>query len=1154
MKVAPFCAVKNAIMGNRWNSKIRKETILYDGTPTDFTIIENFSILDLDEEYISHHSGLHPRQFNFVRSCQVQEAAVNAIVFIIASSFDEIYRVFMSFAEAENNLFLTCDCEIDEDLICTHQAMSMYNFLGRTILHPFFYPEKRRIAFKTSAVKYGLNEIENLDEFFDLEFHLGQVKVKSKKKELLRLDDKGKSDLNRFLLPKKNVFDEKEIIQLQKESLRGIVFSENVYRHEMNVQIFDAKLTGTGKPKNPLDMVDPNLEMQATDASEELKFFSAVAFFKGVYQRDDDITSQLKALKGVLKNPQKLPYYLVGADGSNSISAKTIQRRHIHFDSRAYVSLEIKQKGEFYEIIPFLNHNDRKLEFKSLKLKLQFFFDIEGELYALEGENKYKLFSFFKEYNHRLLISVSQYEEFHKEYLAPLEEDVQIDYAFKKKASKKQIAKFIKSAGSKKTIYLSESENYILITPAIRYGKMEVPVLSQKQLSGLDEVGEWYSIPRDKKMEDKFLGMLIRQHEEFEEQLGGFDHFYLHKKKFYNEGWFADAFSVWADEEVEVMGFRELKKNNWNPAKISVTINVSSGLDWFDTSIKLNFADEQVTLQQVQKAIRNQSNYVVLGDGSHGLLPEEWIAKFSAYFRSGDVVEDKIRIAKVNYSIINELFEEEMIDNQVFTEIENLKEQIKNFKNIKKVKVPKALNAALRDYQKDGLNWLHFLDEFNFGGCLADDMGLGKTIQIIAFIVSLKEKGKDRTHLVIVPTSLLFNWTREIEKFAPTLRILTNYGQTRAKNTNDFPHYDIVLTTYGTLLSDVHKLKKFPFDYIFLDESQAIKNPQSMRYKASRLLQSRNRVVLTGTPIENNTFDLFAQFSFAVPGIFGSVKHFRDEYSTPIDKFKDFGRAKELQEKINPFLLRRTKKQVAKELPEKTEMVLYCEMGEEQRAVYDSQRTEIRDSLLSRDRKEFDINKSMLLLAGLTKLRQICDTPKILPDDLDYGAESAKMTVLLEEIRNKHKHHKILVFSQFVTMLDLIRIELDKEEISHEYLTGKSKKRQEIVHRFQNDEEVRVFLISLKAGGTGLNLTEADYVYIVDPWWNPAVENQAIDRSYRIGQKKNVVAVRLICPDTIEDKIMTLQESKRELAEDLVRTDASVLKSLSKSDLVSLFE
>jgi SNF2 family DNA or RNA helicase len=356
------------------------------------------------------------------------------------------------------------------------------------------------------------------------------------------------------------------------------------------------------------------------------------------------------------------------------------------------------------------------------------------------------------------------------------------------------------------------------------------------------------------------------------------------------------------------------------------------------------------------------------------------------------------------------------------------------------------------------------------------------------------------------------------------------------------------------LLSDVHKLKKFPFDYIFLDESQAIKNPQSMRYKASRLLQSRNRVVLTGTPIENNTFDLFAQFSFAVPGIFGSVKHFRDEYSTPIDKFKDFGRAKELQEKINPFLLRRTKKQVAKELPEKTEMVLYCEMGEEQRAVYDSQRTEIRDSLLSRDRKEFDINKSMLLLAGLTKLRQICDSPKILPDDLDYGAESAKMTVLLEEIRNKHKHHKILVFSQFVTMLDLIRIELDKEEISHEYLTGKSKKREEIVHRFQNDEEVRVFLISLKAGGTGLNLTEADYVYIVDPWWNPAVENQAIDRSYRIGQKKNVVAVRLICPDTIEDKIMTLQESKRELAEDLVRTDASVLKSLSKSDLVSLFE
>lgn len=1140
-------------MGNRWNSKVRKDTILTAGVPTDFTIIENFSILDLDEDYIAAHSGLHPRQFQFVRTCQVKDAVINAITFLVSSHFEDTYGVFISFSEEENSLFLTCDCQVEEELICTHQAQALSTFLQRPILHPFFYPEKRKVALKTSADKFGLTGIDNLDEYFDLEFHLGQVRVKTKKKELLRLDDKGKMNLDRFLSPKKEIFDEKLIDKNAAQLIQGVLFSENPYRHELNVHLFEAKHTKEGRPKNPITLLDSAMQLLDTEESNELKFYSSIGFFKGVYHRENDVPQQLKALKEVVKNPLKLPFYIFEGEATNSVNARNLQKKEILFDSRAYISMEVTQKGEFYEVLPFLNLNDRKLEFQYLKTHFQFFVENEGTLYVLNGENKYKLFAFFKDYNHRLLIPMTQYEDFHQSYLAPLEDEVQISYAFKKKATKKQIAKFKKDAPPRKTIYLSESDNYILITPAIRYGKMEIPVLSQKQLSGIDDVGEWYSIPRDKKMEDRFIGMLIQQNEEFEEQFSSFDHFYLHKRKFYDE-WFAEAFFNWQNEKIAVLGFKELKNHNWNSAKMSVQVSVSSGLDWFDTSIKMKFGQEDVSLQQVQKAIRNKSNYIVLGDGTHGILPEEWIAKFSAYFRSGDVVAGKVRIAKVNYSVIHDLFEDEMIEEETMTEIAHLKKKIGSFKKVKKVTVPKALNATLRDYQKEGLNWLHFLDEFNFGGCLADDMGLGKTIQIIAFILSLKEKKKGGTHLVVVPTSLLFNWTNEIQKFAPTIRILTNYGQSRSKNTDDFLKYDIVLTTYGTLLSDIGKLKKVDFEYLFLDESQAIKNPDSMRYKAARLLNARNRVVLTGTPIENNTFDLYAQFSFAVPGIFGSVKRFRDEYSIPIDKFKDFGRARELQEKINPFLLRRTKKQVATELPDKTEMVLYCEMGEEQRKIYDAQRSEIRESLLSRDRTEFDINKSMLMLAGLTKLRQICDSPKILPDDVDFGDESSKMKVLLEEIRNKHKYHKILVFSQFVTMLDLIRTELKKEEIEHEYLTGKSKNREEIVERFQNEEDVRVFLISLKAGGTGLNLTEADYVYIVDPWWNPAVENQAIDRSYRIGQKKNVVAVRLICPETIEDKIMTLQESKKELAEDLVRTDRSVLKSLSKADLVSLFD
>ncbi len=1139
-------------MGNRWNSKIKKDTILNEGVPTDFTIIENFSIHDLDEEYIAHHSGLHPRQFQFVRSCHVKDAMVNAITFLVSSHFEETYGVFISFAEEENNLFLTCDCEIDEDLICLHQAQALSSFLQKPNLHPFFYEDKRKTVFQANAEKYGLIGLSNLDEYFYLEYKMGQVKVLTKKKELLRFDETGKSKMDHLLKPKKAVFDEKKIEKKAEPKMQGVLFSENPYRHELNVQLFEANLTTDGRLKNPISIIDPALSILETDDKEELKFYSSIGFFKGVYHRENDVSQQLKALKEVVKNPLKLSFYIYEGDGSHSIHAKNLSKKELVYDSRAFISMEVNQKGEFYEVLPFLGLNDRKLEFRYLRTHFQFFVEHENKLFVLNGENKYKLFAFFKEYNHRLLIPQTQYDEFHLNYLAPLEDEVQMNYSFKKKASKKQIAKFQKEAQPQKTIYLSESDNYILITPTIRYGKMEIPVLSQKQLSGIDDVGEWFEIPRDKSMEDRFIGMLIRQNEEFEQQLGGFDHFYMHKRNFY-DGWFADAFTNWNTEGIEVLGFKELKNNNWNPSKISVKVAVSSGLDWFDTSIKTKFGQQEVTLQQVQKAIRNKSNYVKLGDGTHGLLPEEWIAKFSAYFRSGDLVEDKIRIAKINYSQISELFEDEFIAEETLAEIEHFKKKISAFKKVKKVDAPKSLVGSLRDYQREGLNWLHFLDEFNFGGCLADDMGLGKTIQIISFILSLKEKNKMGTHLVVMPTSLLFNWTREIEKFAPSLRVKINYGHTRSKDIADYSKFDIILTTYGTLLSDVTKLKKFAFEYIFLDESQAIKNPDSMRYKAARLLQARNRVVLTGTPIENNTFDLYAQFSFALPGIFGSVTRFRDEYSIPIDKFKDYGRAKELQEKINPFLLRRTKKQVAKELPEKTEMVLYCEMGEEQRKIYDAQRSEIRESLLSRDKIEFDINKSMLMLAGLTKLRQICNSPKILPDDIDFGDQSSKMTVLMEEIRNKHKYHKILVFSQFVTMLDLIREELKKEEIEHAYLTGKSRNREEIVENFQNEEEIRVFLISLKAGGTGLNLTEADYVYIVDPWWNPAVENQAIDRIYRIGQKKNVVAVRLICPDTIEDKIMQLQATKKELAEDLVRTDANVLKSLSKEDLLGLF-
>lgn len=451
-------------------------------------------------------------------------------------------------------------------------------------------------------------------------------------------------------------------------------------------------------------------------------------------------------------------------------------------------------------------------------------------------------------------------------------------------------------------------------------------------------------------------------------------------------------------------------------------------------------------------------------------------------------------------------------------------------------------------------NGFAFFDEFKWGGILADDMGLGKTLQVITFIKHLVSKTK-QTNLIVVPTSLLFNWENEIKKFAPTLKVHFYYGSKRIKSTDDFKKYDIVFTSYGYVLSDIEVLKSYQFNYVILDESQAIKNSASKRYKAVRLLQANNRIAITGTPIENNTFDLFAQMSFLNPGFFGAAKNFKNNFAKAIDTDRNEKSAAELQRLIKPFVLRRTKKQVATELPDKTEEVLYCEMDKSQQKVYDAFRNEYRQRLIEKIEEEGVSKARFAVLEGLTKLRQICDTPEILPGDEKYTGKSVKTDLLIRHIKEKTANHKILIFSQFVKMLRVIEKRIQQEGISYEYLDGQSTsaQRQISVEHFQEDESCRVFLISLKAGGTGLNLMAADYVYIVDPWWNPAVENQAIDRCYRIGQDKKVIAYRMICKNTVEERIMELQKKKKAIAGDIVATDESVLKKLTKDDLIGLF-
>ncbi|HET7897871.1 MAG TPA: SNF2-related protein, partial [Flavisolibacter sp.] len=746
---------------------------------------------------------------------------------------------------------------------------------------------------------------------------------------------------------------------------------------------------------------------------------------------------------------------------------------------------------------------------------------------------------------HTLQVHELQFNTFQEEVLSKLEEQVEVIHTYIEAATTQQLAEAGLRGATERIIYLSDLNQYVIINPVMRYGSVEVPVRSKKAVYLPDPRGRLMAMQRDERAEDSFLGFLLQQHPLFYEQLeDSLTYFYLHRDRFLDEDWFLETFTRWREAGISIYGFNQLKGNKLNAQKAAISVQVQSGLNWFNTKLNVRYGKQNATLRQLQQAIRNKSRYVQLDDGTLGILPEAWIERLAKFFFAAEIVGEDLVMPRQHFDTLAQLYTDAELDDEVKESIRNYRQKLAKLDAIEPVAAPKDLHATLRQYQLQGLAWLNFLDDQGFGGVLADDMGLGKTLQVIALMLLLKDKGRRETHLVVVPTSLLFNWKAELQRFAPSLAVYVLHGADRKKESQLFDDYDVVLTSYGTLLSDISSLRRYTFGYIFLDESQQIKNIGSQRYQAARLLQARNRLAITGTPIENNTLDLYAQLSFACPGLLGNRQFFRDTYSTPIDKFEDRRRAAELQRKVAPFILRRTKNEVAQELPDKTEQVLYCPMGDEQRAVYETYEQELRDYLEGRMKDEI-LRSAIHVLRGLTQLRQICNDPRLLRTDYLQGQGSSKIEALMEQIDSKSVQHKILVFSQFVSMLDLLREELDKSGIGYVSLTGATRNREEVVNRFQHDPQVRVFLLSLKAGGTGLNLTAASYVYLVDPWWNPAVETQAIDRAYRIGQHNNVQAIRLICPNTVEEKMMLLQESKKARFAELVQTGKNVFSALS---------
>ncbi len=695
-----------------------------------------------------------------------------------------------------------------------------------------------------------------------------------------------------------------------------------------------------------------------------------------------------------------------------------------------------------------------------------------------------------------------------------------------------------------KEVYLEESGDYVLFTFKYKTSEHTFNILTESRIISEDK-----SIEIEQNIVDDYRNFIRSLHPEFDKEYFIRDFLYLSMDTLLDNLWFLEFAEACKAANIELYGKEKLKSLNYSMIKPRVKYSVSSGIDWFDVDVSMAFGNEQIEQKDWWNAIRNNERYVKLGNGKLGLIPEEWFNRLKRLTQVAQRSKNDIQISKFKFNIIDELFEE-ISDEEILQEIREKKKALLNYDTSKKHQLPQNITASLRDYQKQGFNWLSNLHDIQWGGILADDMGLGKTLQVISLLTKVHAKAK-KPSLIILPRSLMFNWEDELKKFSDKLKYLIHYGPERKVDEKLFSAYDLIITTYTIATNDIYKLKDMDFTYVVLDESQFIKNMNSQRFKACCLLNADNRICMTGTPIENNTFELFSQMHFLNPGMLGSQKSFKETFAIPIDKYGDKKAGETLSKMISPFMLRRTKEVVAKDLPEKTESIIYCEMAEDQKRVYNGLKQQIRNELISGNAGP---QAKFKILEGLLRLRQACNSASLIEDKIYPTGHSIKIETLVKNLREEIHNHSALIFSQFVQFLDLIRDELDRLNIPYAYLDGSTRDRKGAVAEFNENEDVKIFLISLKAGNTGLNLVKADYVYIMDPWWNPAVESQAIDRTHRIGQDKAIFAYKMVCKDTIEEKIITLQNKKKKIVKDIIGSNENFLASLSKDELMNLFD
>lgn len=743
-------------------------------------------------------------------------------------------------------------------------------------------------------------------------------------------------------------------------------------------------------------------------------------------------------------------------------------------------------------------------------------------------------------------------DKFLKEYLTPLIQRYELQVIFKGKKGNT----FDQVKKPKGEIRISKNDHSFLVKASVNYegfGRQELAPHANILICDTGDNGRYKYAKRYTEYEGEFYSFLKKQHNLWSDQYHE-SFFTISTDRIDHTQWLSQFVSRCREQGIKIQLDKMPRGTSYYPHRLRWEVReVHFEDNRCSFLFEPKFRGKIIPLEKFTEMIMTGPKVYDLDGGQFGVIQSSDISLFRPVFLSAEIEGAHLVLNSVQMIALQTILER--IDPKIIQgSIRESRERLSKLDEVPQRVLPDTLHASLRPYQVDGFNWMAFLQEFQWGGILADDMGLGKTVQVITLLEHYYTSyGDSSATLVVMPNSLLFNWQAEYQKFAPEREVIVYHGPDRHL-IKEFKENTIVLTTYGTLMSSIDFFEEHSFSYLVMDESQNAKNRNSKRFESLTKIKALYRIAMTGTPIENGIQDIYSQMSLVNPGFFGNYRAFNKMYSGTDEEGSEETLGS-LQKMIQPFILRRTKKQVALDLPEKTETTLIVDMLPAQRKIYDKYRKlyqgEIADNLDGEDSSR----SKFMAMEALNKLRQICNSPALLKDQ-SYKSDSIKLDHIDEIISEVVPGHKVLLFSFFTSMLQLVQERIKEKGVAYAYLDGKmpQNKRQESIERFQSDEECRIFLISLKAGGTGLNLTAADYVYILDPWWNPAAEAQAIDRCYRIGQEKHVNAYKIVCRDSVEEKIVALQDQKKRLAEGLILDEKNLMKSLSKEELLKLFE